>query len=70
MDLLERVQRRVTKMIRRLEHLSYEESLCGDLIVAFQYLQGAYKKHGDRHFTRTCHDRTKGSGFKPKEGRF
>ena len=44
--------------------------LWGDLIAAFQYLKGAYKKDGDRLFSRGCCDRTRGNGFKLKEGRF
>ena len=70
-------------MIRGLEHLSYEDRLRelglfsleksrlqGDLIAAFQYLKGAYKKAGERLFTRPCSDRTSGNGFKLKVGKF
>ncbi|KAK4814164.1 hypothetical protein QYF61_009982 [Mycteria americana] len=47
-----------------------EERLRGDLTAAFQYLKGAYKKAGEGLFTRACSDRTRGNGFKLKEGRF
>jgi len=44
--------------------------LRGDLIAAFQYLKGAYRKDGDGLFARVCSDRIKGNGSKLKEGRF
>ena len=43
---------------------------CGDLIAAFQYLKGAYRKDGDNLFSRDNSDRTRGNGFRLKQGRF
>ena len=39
------------------------------MIVAFQYLKGSNRKEGDRLFSRVSGDRTRGNGFKLKEGR-
>ncbi|GAB0179549.1 hypothetical protein GRJ2_000420200 [Grus japonensis] len=82
MELLEQVQRRATDMNRGLEHLSYEDRLrelglfslekrrlWGDLTAAFQHLKGAYRKAGEGLFARACSDRTRGNGFKLKDGR-
>ena len=83
MDVLERVQRRATKMIRGLEYLSYKDRLRelglfsleqrrlqGHLRAAFQHLKGTYRKAGEGLFTRVCSDRTRGNGSKLKEVRF
>uniref|UniRef100_A0A8B9J0M6 Reverse transcriptase domain-containing protein n=1 Tax=Amazona collaria TaxID=241587 RepID=A0A8B9J0M6_9PSIT len=80
MEVLEQAQRRATRMIRGLEHLPYEDRmrkfslekrrLRGDLIAAFQYLKGAYRDAGEGLFIRDCGDRTRGNGFKLKQGKF
>jgi len=44
--------------------------LQGDLVSAFQYLKGAYKKDGDKLFSRAYCNRKRGNGFNLKEGRF
>ena len=61
-------------MIRELEHLPCEDRLRelglfslekrrlrGDLIVAFRYLKGAYRKDGEGLIIRECSDRMKGT---------
>ena len=63
MDMLQRVQRRATKIIRGMEHLSCDKRLrelelfsqekrrlLADLIAAFQYPKGAYRKAGEGLF--------------------
>ena len=35
-----------------------------------QYLKGAYKQEGSQLFTRVDNGRTRGNGFKLREGRF
>jgi len=68
-------------MIRGMEPLLYgkdeiwgysleKRRLQGDIIAAFQYLKGAFKRAREGLFTRACSDSTRGDGFKLKEGRF
>ena len=57
--------------VRELGLCSLEKSrLRRELVAAFQYLKGAYRKAEEGLLIRACHNRTRENGFKLEEGRF
>ena len=79
-ETLERVQRRATKLVRSIRHLSYPERLKkleipslrtrmlrGDLIVTFKILTGKISVDPDQFFEVAEEDRTRGHHLKLKK---
>lgn len=79
-DLLEWVQRRITKIIRKIGHFCgkaeriwivylREETALRRPYSSLLVPKGANRIAGERLLTNGCSDKTRGSGFKLKEGR-